>query len=383
MTPYRTLDYLPDLTPSEMAAARTLSFSPYSASNLPWDIAASAYGSENYAILHSTYKITLNEGATADFFSTSYFDPYLLEVFDSAGNVIAANDEADDGRDIFLTDAYYSRDVIFNFVAPYTGTYYVDASWHQGSFYKFYSLSIYVDTDTGATVPTSTTKGPAITAAFSNILRSQPVTLADTSFVQSLTSQADNGTLSLAGAIQQLAQKADATTSVATLSYQFFTGSIPSAAGMDYLVSPSGPNPNNLNSNYYQSFNLENRYINFAVNLGVSGEGRAAFTANYGSKTLFDAATAAYQAIFGSVPTDAKVHALIDTRTDYFAAYGGDGPAGLGTKAAMVGWLLAEAAKADVGTMQTANLAFLTDLADGANFAVNIVGVYGGTPFFG
>jgi serralysin len=186
-----------------------------------------------------------------------------------------------------------------------------------------------------------------------------------------------------AGTVAELVQLADATTSVATLAYQFFTGKIPSEAGIDYLVSPIGPNPNNLNSAYYQNFNLENRYINFAVNLGKLGEGAASFKAAYGARTMLDTMKAAYQTIFGSAPSDAKAHALLDPRADYFAYYGGDGPSGIGTKAAAVGWLLAEAAKADVGTMQTANIAFLTDLADGAAFAVNIVGVYGGTVFAG
>jgi hypothetical protein len=180
----------------------------------------------------------------------------------------------------------------------------------------------------------------------------------------------------------------DPNVSVATLTYEFFTGAIPSAAGMDYLVSPTGPNPNNLNSAYYQHFNMENRYINFAVNLGKSGEGRADFAATYGGKDLFAATTDAYQTIFGAAPTADKVHALLDatfvlggatmTRADYFAAYGQDGLNGLGTKAAMVGWLLAEADKADVGVYAEANNAFLADAADGAAYGVDIVGVYGG-----
>jgi serralysin len=156
---------------------------------------------------------------------------------------------------------------------------------------------------------------------------------------------------------------------------------------MDFLVSPTGPNANNINGPYYQSFTLENRYINFAVNLGKVGEGNAAFTAAYGAKTLFDATRDAYLKIFGSTPTDTKLHALLDpsfvlngvtmTRSEYFAYYGQDGANGIGTKAAMVGWLLAEAVKADVGMYAKSNDAFLADLADGATFAVDIVGVYG------
>jgi hypothetical protein len=174
--------------------------------------------------------------------------------------------------------------------------------------------------------------------------------------------------------IADIIQTAGATTSVATLAYQFFTGKIPGQPGVDYLVAPSGPNANNLNSAYYASFNLENRYINFAVNLGKLGEGKETFQADYGGLSLFEATRKAYAAIFGGSPGDAKVHLLIDSRVDYFAYYGGDGPNGAGTKAAMVGWLLAEAQKADLGVLARSNDAWLADLADGAApFAINIL----------
>ena len=208
-----------------------------------------------------------------------------------------------------------------------------------------------------------------IDAAAANILRSSVTT--DTSIL------VGNGVKSASQGIADLIKAADATTTVATLAYQFFTGKIPGQGGVDYLVSATGPNPNNLNSAYYQSFNLENRYINFAVNLGKVGEGKDAFATKYASLSLFDATREAYKTIFGGTPTDAKVHALIDARVDYFASYGGDGANGIGTKAAMVGWLLAEAAKDDVGQYARANDAFLADLADGAAFAVDLVGVYG------
>ena len=145
---YYTLDYLPDLTVGEMAAASRLIFKPESVPSNGWDAKANIYGDDSYALLHEVYQFTAIEGATYDVFSTSYFDPYLLRIFDQFGNTIAANDESDYGWDIFLGDAYYGQDVIFNWIAPYTGTYYVSASWNQGSYYKYYSLSIYEDIDT-------------------------------------------------------------------------------------------------------------------------------------------------------------------------------------------------------------------------------------------
>ncbi|MBO9545276.1 MAG: hypothetical protein J7528_12205 [Caulobacter sp.] len=218
------------------------------------------------------------------------------------------------------------------------------------------------------TLTLSLTNGQIDTAT-ANILRSS------TAFETSLL--VGNGAKTVSQGIADLVKAADSTTTVATLAYQFFTGKIPGLGGIDYLVSATGPNANNLNSAYYQSFNLENRYINFAVNLGKVGEGNAKFTAEYGALSLFDATKKAYATIFGGTPTDAKVHLLIDGRVDYFAAYGGDGAGGIGTKAAMVGWLLGEAAKADVGMYARASDAFLNDLADGATFAIDLVGVYG------
>ena len=148
MSSYTTIDYLPDLTASEMLNSRQLSFSPYSVPSVGWDFKADIYGSDSNAILHHNYVFHAVEGATYDIFSTSYFDPFLLRIFDTHGNTIVANDESDDGADVFLLDAYYSRDIIYNWVAPYTGTYYVSASWNQGSYYKFYSLALYEDVDT-------------------------------------------------------------------------------------------------------------------------------------------------------------------------------------------------------------------------------------------
>jgi Ca2+-binding RTX toxin-like protein len=215
---------------------------------------------------------------------------------------------------------------------------------------------------------------PVVGLAVASLLRTSAAAGAGGVLTADLTAKIAAGAITQAAAIAETVKAADQTTSVATLSYLFFTGKIPGQGGIDYLVSPTGPNGNNLNSAYYQTFNLENRYINFAVNLGKVGEGAAKFTADYGALTLFEATRKAYAAIFGGVPTDAKVHALIDTRVDYFASYGGDGPNGVGAKAAMVGWLLAEAEKADLGVMARSNAAWLTDLADGsAPFAIDIL----------
>ena len=230
-----------------------------------------------------------------------------------------------------------------------------------------------------------------VNAAFANILRVDPASAIGAPLFAPISSRLASGALTPSAAIAEITDLADATTAVATLSYQFFTGKAPTAGGLDYLVSPTGPNANHLNSAYYQSFSLENRYINFAVNLGKLGEGAQKFALDYGAKTLADATRDAYAAIFGSVPTADKVTAILTptftlngvtlSRAEYFAFYGQDGLNGIGTKAAMVGWLLSEAAKADIGQFALSNEALFADLADGAALPVDMVGVYGRPEF--
>jgi hypothetical protein len=149
MPAYSTIDYLPDLTSGEISNAGRLSFVRTGTNSVGWDYSASVFGSEPYALLHHIYSFTAIEGASYDIFSTSYFDPFIVLVYDQYGNVIAANSETDDGADIYLSDGgYYSQDVIFDWVAPYSGTYYVSGSWNQGSYFDFYSLNLYEDRDT-------------------------------------------------------------------------------------------------------------------------------------------------------------------------------------------------------------------------------------------
>ena len=228
---------------------------------------------------------------------------------------------------------------------------------------------------TPAGAPVDTSPKAVLTTAFTNIMRYAPA--ADHEAFNGLVTAVVDGKVTMTNAIGVLSAVAASTTSVATLNYQFFTGKIPTQAGYDFLISPTGPNTTNLNSAYYATFDIVNRYINFAVNLGKNGEAKESFKQAYGNLTLLEATKEAYETIFGREPTDAKAHALIDTRGDYLAYYGGDGPDGIGTKAAMVGFLLAAAATEDVGMMAWSNDNFLFDLSDGANFGVNLVGTYG------
>jgi hypothetical protein len=141
---YKTLDYLPDLALSDMQSAITLTLKPYTpmTSGINWDNNATYSTNASHALLNSTFKWNGTEGATYDIFSTSYFDPFLIEIYDSLGNVIAVDDDSYFGT--------YGTDYVWDFVAPYTGTYFVTAGWDQGNYSKYVSLSIYEDIDTAA-----------------------------------------------------------------------------------------------------------------------------------------------------------------------------------------------------------------------------------------
>ncbi|MDG2521289.1 hypothetical protein P7B02_07015 [Caulobacter segnis] len=224
-----------------------------------------------------------------------------------------------------------------------------------------------------------------LTTAYTTITRTQP-SAAQTLVLTDLATRSSNGTITDAQAYAYVNSQAQATTSVAALSYQFFTGKTPTAAGFDYLVN-STTNTSDLNDAYYQNFNLENRYINFSINLGVNGEGRTAFSSTFGSLSFADTVRVAYERIIGTAQAQAagiNVQASIDNivgRQAYFAALAASLPAAdreLGTKAAVVGYILAEATKANVGVYVTALNNFYTDAADGtANFNVDLTTSYG------
>ena len=141
MATYTTIDYLPDLTSTQIASAQSITFAPYtpSVSSIGWDSLAEYNTLEDYAILHDKFVFQGKEGATYDIYSFSYFDPFILELFDSKGNVIAYDDyTGSDGSDHI------------KYVAPYTGQYYIDASWNQGTAdaNKFVRIAAYEDIDT-------------------------------------------------------------------------------------------------------------------------------------------------------------------------------------------------------------------------------------------
>ena len=301
-------------------------------------------------------------------------------LFGSGGNDLI------DGGDGSDTAAYTSAAASYDWWSNGDGTWTVDdgRTAPVDGTDKLISIETLAFSDKSVALA-APTDADLINAAVARVLSTAP-NGATASFLSTLTTEHLTGGVSLAQVYAQIAQNAASTTAVATLSYEFFTGATPSKVGLDYLVDSAGGNANNLNSAYYQSFGVENRFINFAVNLGKLGEGAAAFTASYGALSLADATAKAYAAIFGVTPTADKVAAILTapstlpgeaTRADYFAYYGGDGPNGIGTKAAAVGYLLAQGVSADLGTYAKADDAYLTALAAGAHQHVDLVGVYG------
>jgi S-layer protein len=186
---------------------------------------------------------------------------------------------------------------------------------------------------------------------------------------------------------------ADNDTAVAALSYQFYTGAAPSAAGLSYLVN-SSINGTDLNDAYYANFSLENRYINFSTNLGVVGEGAAGFATTYGGLSFSQTVDLAYEKIIGSAyaaaagvnATSAK--ADIVSRAGYFTALanqnfstGTDAQRDLAIKAGVVGYIMGEAMKADIGVYAAAmNNHTLAIINGTALYGRDLLAAYPSTP---
>ena len=105
---------------------------------------------------------------------------------------------------------------------------------------------------------------------------------------------------------------------IVAATYQFFTGWVPTANGFAYLIN-STQNPADLSDAYYSAFNTENRYINFASNLGTSGEGEAFFDAAFGSLSFEMAVQLAYEDIMGKPLTGGAYNFFIGARGFYEA----------------------------------------------------------------
>lgn len=172
------------------------------------------------------------------------------------------------------------------------------------------------------------------------------------------------------------------TSAVALQVYQFFTGAAPSLGGLNWLVD-SPDNPNDLTDAYYARFNETNRYLNFAVNLGVEGEGARNFTAAYGELSFVEAARKAYDLIIGF--DEARDEGLdvnaalswLSGQQSYFEAFAGSA---LGGKAALVGYLMFAGMQEKVGRYFEATHQWLEGAFEGdAQYGQPLVGAASAT----
>lgn len=134
---YPTIPYYTNLSAYEMANAPHLPLYSYGSAGYENAVQYSA----NYAGAAGKAVFSFNAvaGAVYTLQSTSYRDPGTMLVFDDEGYAIAEDDHTGNLGSDHIT-----------FVAPYSGTYYVDASWWQGSGsgQQAVTLGIYEDTST-------------------------------------------------------------------------------------------------------------------------------------------------------------------------------------------------------------------------------------------
>src|SRR5579884_2636466 len=208
---------------------------------------------------------------------------------------------------------------------------------------------------------------------------------AESLLIQAYAQEDANGALTDAQTLSAtLALSADKT-DVALATYQYFTGSTPTMAGLAFLVHGGG-NPTDLSSSYYANFNQENRYYNFAINLAFGSSSSASFASTYGSLTLAQTIQVAYENIVGSATVGAAhaaaAEAFFTNSIPFYqqvaAQRAGSFNQDLATKAIIIGSILNEAVKADTGVYAQSIDAFMTQLATtgAANAGVNLLTAY-------
>ncbi|PIE43220.1 MAG: hypothetical protein CSA50_06500 [Gammaproteobacteria bacterium] len=128
---YPIYDNLPTLSIQQRnnAIEVTLSASNEVYSNWDYDYYFGDFASD---LTTSNFAFHGIEGASYDIVSSSYYDPFELRLYDDFGHVIAIDDDWRDGEDR-----------IDHFDAPYTGWYYVDASWQFAYHNDYVSLTIH------------------------------------------------------------------------------------------------------------------------------------------------------------------------------------------------------------------------------------------------
>lgn len=147
MSNYATLGVR--LTPSEMDWAWQLDLRPVHDAELGHYYGRTAHYAtyDPHASQDDIFVFHATRGMAYTVQSGSYFDPADLRIYDDDGREIAS----DDGSGAYGYD--YAA-----FVAPYSGWYYIDASWSQGYYDSYASLNVYEDR-APAYLPTNTIVG--------------------------------------------------------------------------------------------------------------------------------------------------------------------------------------------------------------------------------
>ncbi|MDQ1831104.1 DUF4214 domain-containing protein [Massilia scottii] len=141
---YLTIDALPDLSAEQMASAHVLTFQPYG-----------PFGDPSVVQRDNTIAYFQNRGKTAFDHVTFAFDavqdrsyslssdnnannnkyPFLvLQLYDRFGNVVA-----------YSNDNLAAKDMIRDFVAPYSGKFYITPGWDKSPFSSALSIAIHGD----------------------------------------------------------------------------------------------------------------------------------------------------------------------------------------------------------------------------------------------
>ncbi|NHZ33489.1 DUF4214 domain-containing protein [Massilia rubra] len=145
---YLTIDTLPDLSAAQMNSAPLLTFYPirYDGYSFDWDESASFRSDGTHLLFNDVYYFNGIANIPYDISSDSARDPSGITVYDMAGNAIAVD------RELGYDEAYPS-DLLINFIAPYSGKFYVSAGWNQLSTNMTTSLTVYADMNRPAKAP--------------------------------------------------------------------------------------------------------------------------------------------------------------------------------------------------------------------------------------
>jgi len=214
--------------------------------------------------------------------------------------------------------------------------------------------------------------------------------------LNSLANLSDGGPITDAQALGYILDNADKTTSLALVSYQFFTGKSPTKEGLAYLTN-SPDNANDLNDAYYAGFSLQERYINFAGNLATAGDSGAAFAAKYGALDFSAYVASIYETIVGGAyaraagqDPAAAIAALVGQHDTLLAkaqdaglitANSSAAQIDLALKAVTAGYLMSQTVHSDVGLYASAaNNFMIAQINDRATYNGDLTTVYAAAP---